>query len=410
MLSQFSLTTDPQPLLDLVAVEAAEKSPWLLDPHVANNLLVDVVHDGHWLPAEVLVGANGREIPQEDVWPHYVRERDWGARAVATRLAESLGLGHFVSINLARVLLDFARFPGSTPRDAAHLHRFAINYPFSQLLSYRQKKQVLENYYDEISKTFEQQLQTRQFKVSMHTYDTYNASGTKRPAMSVMTRTITYQAQSELPAGLFDPMYPDVHAEFTADRVLQDRISLTLGKANIPVAHDYPYMLPEGSLEVRHMVWSFFRTLREAFEHVYPETVGRPAYVMVWGMLLDTNLRSSGSDSLRSFLHMYRRAPRGREVQFENAAKAYDHVRDFCYADPEAVDRYRFSAGRASSLAIEVRKDIVCELGEDGVPVALRWDNIEFVADTLAEAIHTYFTRDRPERVEPTNHPNPWLM
>lgn len=409
MLSQFSLTTADQPLLDVVEVDRDPASRWRLAPAVASNLLVDVVHDGHWLPSSVLVAANGREITQQEVLPDYVRERDWGARAVATRVSEALGLESFVSINVARVLLDFARFPGSTPRDAAHLHRFAINYPFSTLLSYRQKKHVLETYYDEISKTFEQQLQTRRFKVSIHTYDQFNASGTMRPAMSVMTRTITYQARSELPAGLFDPMYPDVHAEFTADRVLQDRISLTLGKAGIPVAHDYPYMLPEGSLEVRHMVWSFFRTLREAFEQVHPETVGKSAYTMVWGMLLDTNLRSSGSDSLRSFLHMYRQAPRGREVQFEEAAKAYDRVRAFCYQDPEAVERYRFSPTRASSLAIEVRKDIVCELGEDGVPVALRWDNIELVAQTLAEAIHTYFTEDRPEHAVATEPPNPWL-
>ncbi len=405
------LVTCPQELVQQVAVDRPERSS-TLDAAAADKVLIDVIHDGHWLPEEFLVDAAGNEISLEQLQPDYVRERDWGASAVAARLAESLGIGSYLNINVARVLMDFARFPGSTPRNADHLHRFAINYPFSTLLSYRQKKRVLEHYYDSVSRVFESALVGKLIKVSIHTYDQYNSSGTQRPAMSLMTRSIGYQTNSELPAGLFDPMYPDVLAEYTSDRVLHDRISLTLEKRQIPVAHNYPYLLPEGSLEVRHMVWSFFRALRDAFEAHHPESVEDAAYQMVWPMLMDTNLRNSDSDSLRSHLHMYRRAPVGREEEFERAADAYAHVHAFCHQRDDVVDRYRYSPLRSSSIAIEVRKDIVCDLGPDGVPRGLKQESVELVADTIANAIETYFRHDRPGHNLPHDdleRHNPWL-
>ena len=405
------LSTTELPLVDVVAVDRPQRSMTLAED-ARSKVLVDVIHDGHWLPREFLTDASGGEISLAQLRPDYVRERDWGASAVAARLAESLGIGSYVHINVARVLMDFARFPGSTPRNADHLHRFAINYPFSKLLSYRQKKRVLEDYYDRVSRVFEAELQGRLIKVSIHTYDQYNQSGTERPAMSLMSRSIGYQTNSELPAGLFDPMYPDVLAEFTSDRVLENRISLTLEKRQIPVAHNYPYLLPEGSLEVRHMVWSFFRALRIAFEARYPASVNEPAHQMVWAMLMDTNLRNSDSDSLRSYLHMYRRAPVGREVEFERAADAYEKTRDFCHQRDDVVDRYRYSPLRSSSIAIEVRKDIVCDLGPDGMPRKLKAENIALVADTIAEAIETYFRVDRPTHSAPVKdleRHDPWF-
>lgn len=405
------LVTTEQSLVDVVSVTPSDRSS-VLEDNARDKVLIDVIHDGDWLPPEFLVDARGNEITLEQLQPDYIRERDWGAGAVAARLTESLGLGSYLSINVARVLMDFARFPGSTPPDAEHLHRFAINYPFSELLSYRQKKRVLESYYDVVSGHFERALHGKRVKVSIHTYDQYNPSGTERPAMSLMTRSIGYQTNSELPAGLFDPMYPDVLAEFTADRVLHDRISLTLEKRQIPVAHNYPYLLPEGSLEVRHMVWSFFVALREAFEARFPETAEDQAYRMVWLMLTDTNLRNSDSDSLRSYLHMYRRAPTGREVEFEAAADAYEHVSSFCHQREDVVNRYRYSPLRSSSIAIEVRKDIVCDLGPNGMPRRLKLDNIELVADTLAEAIETYFRVDRPNHHVPPKdleRHDPWF-
>ncbi len=387
-------TTSPHDLVETVLVEPNTGSKYSLSDELKPLVVIDVIHDGHWIPAEFLRDHEGREISLDEVRADYIRERDWGASAVAGELARNLGLPDFTRVNVARVLMDFGRFPGSTPRHADHLHRFAINYPFSQLLSYRQKKRVLEDYYDGISELLEAKLAGRLVKVAIHTYDQFNESGTERPAMSILTRSLGYQNESELPAGLFDPLYPDVLAEFTSDRVLRDRISLTLEKSKIPVAHNYPYLLPEGSLEVRYQVWAFFRALKDAFEVERPETREEPCYQMIWEMLFDTNLRSSSSEALRSYLHMYRRPPVGQEVMFAQAEAAYEEVEAFCEGNEQFVQQYRFSRHRTSSIAIEVRKDIVCELGEDGHPTRLRSDNIQHIGNALAEAISTYFKHD----------------
>ncbi len=380
--------------VEVVPVDPPTCEDHVLDERVKPLVVVDVLHDGNWLPAEFRVDGDGFEIPAAALREAYVRERDWGASEVAARLAQQLGLESFVRVNVARVLMDFGRFPGSTPRNADHLHRFAINYPFSQLLSFHQKQHLLHTYYDGVSAAMEAQLSQRLVKVAIHTYDPYNRSGTQRPATSIMTRSIGYQTESEMPAGLFDPLYPDVLAEFTADRVLRDRISLTLEKAQIPVAHNYPYLLPEGSLEVRYQVWAFFRALREAFESARPDSVGRPEYDAVWGMLLDTNRRSAESEGLRSYLHMFRRPPTGLEEEYRAVESAYDDVASYCTTQNDFVEKYRFSRHRTSSILIEVRKDLVCELGPDGTPTGLRTDNIDFVGDVLAESLATYFRED----------------
>ncbi len=408
------LTSSPKPLVEHVPTTGDAPQFELTDAQ-KSQIVVDVIHDGDWIPKEFWSDNDGEPITDEAVWRDYVRERDWGASLVANRVAAQLGLDTFVRVNLARVLMDFGRFPGSTPKNADHLHRFAINYPFSDLLGFSQKQSVLENYYDGVSEKMEEALQGKLVKIAIHTYDQHNPSGTERPATSLMTRSISYQTSSELPAGLFDPMYPDVLAEFTADRILRDRISLTLERAQIPVAHNYPYCLPEGSLEVRYQVWSFFKALQERFCEEYPDTVDHPAYTAVWDMLLDTNLRSSQSDSLRSYLHLYRRAPEGRGSEFKAAAVAYEKVSQFCkVASTEVVDHYRYSKLRASSIAIEVRKDIACVLGPDGAPAEVKWNNINHIADNIARAVKLYFDEDRQAHLLNPNHDigrhGPWYL
>lgn len=408
-------TTEPQELLEVVPVELDGEVRPLAAPCPAayrDRILIDVIHDGNWVPEEYLVDRDGNPITFRDIEEQYVVERDWGASLVASRIAAYLGLPSFARVKVARVLMDFGRFPGSTPRHAEHLTRFAINYPFSKRLSYAQKKDLLERYYDGISDRYDELIEGKLIKIAVHTYDRFNDSGTERPPVSLLTRSLTYQAASELPAGLFDPLYPDVLAEFTADRVLRDRISLTLEKAKIPVAHNYPYLLPEGSLEVRYQVWNYFRFLRRRFEETHPPQAGGPGFERVWKMLMDTNLRSSDSESLRSYLHMYRRSSAGQEAEFHAAAAAYRQIRDFADRNRrDLLDAYRFSPERPSSLGLEVRKDIVCELDHEGRPVRPRWDQLDRVASTIARAISVYLHEDHDDA--PILHPplapgDPW--
>ncbi len=390
-------TTAPRELMAFSPVSGPAIHP--VPEAFRGRIMIDTVHDGDFIPAEFLVDAAGEPIPAERFRAEYVSERDWGANLVAGFLAEALGLPGFFQVNVARVLMDFGRFPGVTGSKAEHLNRYAVNYPFSELLSYEQKKRLLEAYYDPISARTDAVVRDRQIKIAVHTYDQRNPSGTHRPHISLVNRSNAYQEYGELPRGLFDPLYPDVLAEFTADRVLLNRIALNLEKHGLPVAANYPYCLPEGSVEVRSQVWFYFHFLRRRFLEAYPETEGQPGYRRAWSMMMDTNLRSSESEALRSHLHMFRRAPPGRTVEFRAAREAYNHIAEFTRANPEIVNQYRFSPDRPSSLGIEVRKDLVWEF-EGGRPVRPLPERARQIAYGIAEAVEIYLRTDRPVRLE----------
>lgn len=359
------------------------------------KLSIDVIHDGDVIPGELLVGPSGEPIPESAFWDHYVIERDWGAGLVAGELARHLGLTGYYNVQIARVVMDFGRFPGITRKSAEHLGRHAINYPFSHLLGFEQKRRILEHYYDAISRRFDEFIAPVQVKIAIHTYNTDNPSGTRRPPISVITRCVGYQVSSEMPYGVFDPLYPDILGEFTCDRILRDRISLTLERAGIHTEHNYPYLLPDGSVEVRSQVWNFFAATRSAFEAEYPETRAQPAFIKVWEMLLDTNLRSQESEALRSYLHAFRRVPPERESQFATARTAYEQIASFLRRDGnQFVEHYRHSPNRPSALGIEVRKDLVFEW-QNGQPVAPKRREARKIAAVLARGIHRYFTEDR---------------
>jgi hypothetical protein len=393
-------TDEALPPMSFVAGATRTPDSLLYPEEYRGQIVVDVIHDGASLPAAFRVDARGRTIPPEVWGPHYHTERDWGANLVAERLAARLGLPGFYTVNTARCLLDFGRFPGTTQAGATHLRRFAINLPFSELLSKRQTRAVLEEHYDRISDTMESAIRGRLIKIAIHTYDQHNKSGTERPHVSLVSRPLGYQNDSQMPHGVFDPLYPDILAEFTIDRILGDRISLTLEKAGVPVAHNYPYLLPEGSTEIRHQVWAFFDWLHYRFEAEHPETEGDEAYHLVWQMLKDTNLRSAEAEALRSFLHMFRNAPPGQASLYEAAEEAYHNIAAFLHADDNAAVReFRFSTERPMSFGVEVRKDLLWRFDKQGRPAELDPERALYVAEHLALAIATYLREDRrPDR------------
>lgn len=368
-----------------------------LPTDIAERVMIDVIHDGAWIPDELLLDQDGERIPDEAFIHNYWIERDWGAAAIADGVCRQLGVPGFHNVELARVVMDFGRFPGLTHEDAGHLDRFALNYPFSELLSFVQKRRVLEQYYDVISEHFEAAVRSSVTKIAIHTYDKYNDSGTLRPEISVLTRATSYQAESEMPFGVFDPLYPDVLSEYTADRILRDRISLTFEKSGYPVAHNYPYTLPDGSIEVRAQVWNFFRYLRRRFEEHDPLSRAKHGFSLVWNMLLDTNLRRSDSEALRSYLFMFRRVAPEREADFAAAQLAYEQVASFLAAnEDDLVTDYRKSTERLSTLGVEVRKDLVFDFDRHGVPIGPRAGAADEIATILARAIQMYYERDRP--------------
>lgn len=363
------------------------------------SILLYTVHDGNIIPRQFLRDAQGREcIDKEELETAFATERDWGANLVAHALAEALGVRGYCRVRVARVLLDFNRFPGATPPgNADPLERMAINPPMSDVLDHPQKMAALD-LYDEISRAFEPRLRGKLITLGVHTYDERNPSRTSRPHLSIVTRPVHYQRHSRMPYGVFDPIYPDVLAESTASRVLCNRISLNLERAGFRVTDNHPYALPEGSVEVRTQVWSFFSYVRQRFEAEHRETAGDPAYGSVWNMLLNTNLRDSHAESLRGFLHRFRQPPEAERKLFAEAQQAYEKVVAFV-RDTTLVSDFRNSPNRPSSLGLEVRKDLLCSTDpKTGAPrpaTEVEQQRAQGIAQVVAGAIATYFATDR---------------
>jgi hypothetical protein len=388
---------------ELVPVEPGEG---VVAEAYRSRLFVLTVHDGDVIPRRFREHPDGSAIvPLETLERAHVRERDWGANLVADELARQLGLPCYGRVRIARVLLDFNRFPGSTPpatRDP--LERLSINPPFTEALSHPQKMDLLD-VYDRISDAMEACFRDKLIVLCVHTYDERNPSTTSRPHLSLVNIPAGYQRDARMPHNVFDPIYPDVLAESTCSRILRDRISLNLERKGFRVSSNHPYALPEGSIEVRAQVWYFFTYLRRRFEAVHPEAAGDEAYHLVWQMLLNTNLRKALPEALWGHLHRYQRSAPEHEVLFQRAAAAYARIRRFI--DEANVPRdYRRNPERPSNLALEVRKDLLCELDPQTAyprPTTPQMrQRAQVIARVIADAMNTYLEQDRKLK-EPTD-------
>lgn len=378
-----------------------------------DKIMIDVIHDGNHIPEVFLKKADNKSKNfKETLQASYCHERDWGAEIVAAYLASALHINSYFRINIARTLLDFGRFPGITHQSADHMQRFAINYPFSECLSFEHKKNILEDYYDIISKGIEDIAKNKILKIAIHAYDTRNPNNTKRPAVSIVTRSHGHQKGLDIPVTMFDPLVPDTLAEMTADPILRARIALTLEEAAIPVADNYPYTLPEGSVEVRSQVWFFFRYIQQKFETSQPQNPDAPehkrkARKMVWDMLLDTNLRSTQSEALRSYLHMFRKPPKGENKTFQHARIEYEKITQFMKNNNnEIANQYNNFIDRPSSILIEVRKDLIWTFNNNR-PVTPIFKNAQLIAKTIALAIQMYLIIDRSAKAQATKNRDP---
>jgi len=387
------------PVFERVTAEPDPGSRYLLPDDLRERVTIDVIHSGHVIPAEFLHDRRGEPIAPHNFERSYIVERDWGAPLVASARARLLGLRGYYQVNIARTLLDFGRFPGATPRGARHTERLAINQPFSSLLSHAQKRRLLTGYYDTISDEMERAIHGKLIKIAVHTYDRYSPFGAERPEFSVITRSEGLERETPGYITAFDELYPQELGEFTADPVLRDRISLTLQKKGLFVEPNYPYSLPEGSLEVRAGVWSFFVELRRRFEAERPETVDDPHYEMVWEMLTDTNLRRADCETLRSYLHMYRRPPIGEEQRFERARDAYIDIGEFLNRGRgRIVDEYRDSPDQLNAMALEIRKDLLWDFDASGRPLRPHPEEALLFAGAIAEGVVTYLKEDQSSR------------
>ncbi|MEL7062048.1 MAG: N-formylglutamate amidohydrolase [Acidobacteriota bacterium] len=356
-------------------------------PGGEDEVLVYTIHDGGRVPRHIWGERTDEVLDLEPLREAFVRERDWGADRVASHVARRLGLSGFLRVDLPRFVLDFGRFPGVSTRGDAYLLRRSIFPPVENLLDEATIHRLMREIYDRISTVLTERFARSRLTFAIHTYDRHNASGTLRPEISLVERSMTYQRDSSLPPYTFDPLFPALLLESTCDRLVTYRLLLELERAGWHAALDYPYSMPEGSVEIRAQVWFFFRHLREHFVAARPETSADGAYQRVWQMLLDVNRRLGDCERLRAYLHRYRDAPPGQEELYRAARQAYGEIGTFLAARrEELVDGWRFSAERPGCFGIEVRKDLLIESVDD--VLAPRADADE-TADAIARHVAT---------------------
>ena len=213
------------------------------------DAVVFTIHDGNQIPRGLAGEGTEAILERPDVSRAYVKERDWGANLVAREVAREIGLGGYLRINLARLVMDYGRFPGSSDDKSPYLHRRAIFPPFHDILSEEAKHDVLR-YYDDISLLLTKRLPGKRLTLAIHTYDSYNESGTERPEISLVSRLLEYQINSTMPPDVFDPLFPPILCESTCHRRLAYRILLNLEQGGYHAALNYPYVMPVGSLEI----------------------------------------------------------------------------------------------------------------------------------------------------------------
>ena len=372
-----------------------------------SEILIDTIHSGHIVPPSF-----ARLIDSGQFRKMYFNEKDWGADCVAAQLARELRLSGYHKVFIARSLFDFGRFPGSSSKvRSSHMERSAISFPISDQLDFREKKQIMEEYYDKISDYFENVVRGKKIKISIHTYDEHNPptrhenpitrrdEGTTRPEFCLLYRSRLFQEQTRMPFGIFDPLYIDELGERTADDLLAHLISISLVERmrsesswKYRVSHNYPYLLPEGSMEIRAHVWNYFHFLRDLYETRRGIPDDREAYDAVWNMLLDTNLRSSRSETLRSFIHMYRRSDTEEEKLLMRCTSVYENIRQFVSEEKGSIlQEYSKYSEKLDAIAIEIRKDLVWHFGNKQ-PVE---NNTKAIAEAIASGVVRYLREHR---------------
>ena len=119
-----------------------------------DEALVFTIHDGDQIPRHLFGERSEEVLSRPEVESAHFRERDWGANLVASHLAREVGAGSYLRLNLARVVMDFGRFPGASSVGEEYLRRHALFPPLEQLFSEETRHEILERYYDAAAQAF----------------------------------------------------------------------------------------------------------------------------------------------------------------------------------------------------------------------------------------------------------------
>lgn len=428
-----------------------------------SNVVLDVIHGGNVIPPE-LVGAyeDTTTVPdpnkpgtmsfKELFHQGYDIERDWGAHEVAKAIARSLELQGYYYVPLARNILDFNRFPGISRQWSPHLDRLAVSGGLTDFIRQNCRKELL-GYYQTIARQMEdvlhRKLQTgleanevrmraagismpdsglqpvREsglIKIAVHTFDKYGDGGVERPVVGIIHRSKSIFESGHLPAGVYSRLFPHQLAAFTADRLLKASITAALEKNYIPEISDYPYMVSEGSVEMRGQALLWFEYLRDCFQRagnmqgaelseLLEKDVGKNAYRKFWEAVLNPNQYHPDTALISRFVDGRIGAEDERGIDFDSIATIEAEVARFLAENapnPLAatdkkrgiISQYQYDALRPSFLAIEVRKDVLRAGRWESTPLGYRYvckdappkaENIELIGSAIAEGIKNYW-------------------
>lgn len=399
--------------------------------HFEDTLLIDTIHDGYIIPEELENGYKTDQNLQDEITASIIPERDWGASLVAQAVAETLGISGFHEVLLARNVLDFGRFPGISRPRSQHLDRLSVSGPLSAYIRDHCPDEIL-SYFEKISDQMEKQVNkrldatgqvgerrirnSRFIRLAIHTFDPYGGDGVRRPMVGIIHRSRSIAKHDALPDGVFSRLYPDELAAFSADRLLKSSLSCCFEKYYIPEVSDKPYMLPEGSVEMRIQVWLWFQYLRACFEEQarddYENLLGDTdvikgdydGYKKYWTTVMNPTAIRPTTRVIAAFLEGKLNESGNLGVDLQSARKIHRAVSDFFKRSkkhksglPTILGKYQYDAYRPSCIAIEIRKDAICHGRTKWVDGKCLFkyrkpkeENIKMLAQCIAEGLLLY--------------------
>ena len=231
------------------------------------------IHDGHRVPT--CAEAFARELDPAALERSFVRERDWGADAVAFQLASLLGLPSYHRITTARIFLDCGRPRGISYPDQRGLDTKAVPHRIAGIETPDElRRDLLAErcaFGDAFGQLLERTLESSGRRVldsgalflAVHTYDRFGARlvdphGERPSERAPISLVYRPRLDEKPPAPLLDETLRD-----TTDPGLVQKLDNSFRASSIHAVHNDPYALPMGGLEIPALNWMFERAQRE---------------------------------------------------------------------------------------------------------------------------------------------------
>ena len=246
------------------------------------------VHDGHRVPA--CAEAFARDLDRAALEEDFVRERDWGADAVAFQLASLLGLPNYHRVTTARAFLDCGRPRGISAPHERGLDTKAVPHRIAGIETPEEVRQgllaercafgdafgrLLEN---TLERTGRRVLDSGALFLAVHTYDRfgarlsdpYNDRHGERAPISLVYRP---RIDEEAPEHFVKEALRD-----TSDPGLVEKLDDSFHASSI---HNDPYVLPMGGLEIPALNWMFERAQLEDPDRAPDHPRRRPSALVI---------------------------------------------------------------------------------------------------------------------------------